>query len=91
MSQSEFSFQTRILRKHHSLPRYIVVNPEFVEGRTVAFRADVLLDGAGPFERNIRPWGKGSDVFFFKLTQPQCQKAGLQTNDKCTVTVLPMR
>ena len=76
MSQSEFSFQTRILRKHHSLPRYIGVNPEFVEGRTVSFRADVLLDGAGPFERNIRPWGKGSDVFFSTSPNPNAKKQG---------------
>jgi hypothetical protein len=49
----------------------------------------VLLNGTGPFPRNIRPWGKGSDVFFFNLTEPQCRKAGLDTNDPVTVTIMP--
>lgn len=47
-----------------------------------------MLDDAGPFERNIRPWGKGSDVFFFNLTAAQCAKARLDTNDECVVTIV---
>jgi hypothetical protein len=49
-----------------------------------------MLNEAGPFRRNIRPWGKGSDVFFFNLTAPQCEKAGLDTHDECQVTILPL-
>ena len=89
MSNAPVSFSTRILRKEDFLPRYIVVKPEHVKGRTRAFQADVMLNDAGPFRRNIRPWGKGSDVFFFNLTAPQCSKAGLDTNDACTVTIVP--
>jgi hypothetical protein len=48
-----------------------------------------MLNDAGPFRRNIRPWGKGSDVFFFNLTAPQCDEARLGTNDACTVTIIP--
>lgn len=84
------SFPARILRKEEFLPSYIVVRPEHVAGRTRAFAADVMLNGAGPFRRNIRPWGKGSDVFFFNLTAPQCDAAGLATNDTCTVTLIPL-
>lgn len=83
-------FTARILRKQDDLPRYIVVHPDLVAGRTAAFAADVMLNQAGPFRRNIRPWGKGSDVFFFNLTTPQCQKAGLDTHDTCEVTILPL-
>ncbi len=82
-------FTARILRKQESLPRYVVVKPEHVSGHTRAFPADVMLNNSGPFERNIRPWGKGSDVFFFNLTEPQCRKAGIDTNDECVVTILP--
>jgi hypothetical protein len=78
-----------VLRKEEFLPRYIVVKPDYVLGRTRAFAADVMLNDAGPFRRNIRPWGKGSDVFFFNLTAPQCDKAGLGTNDACMVTIIP--
>lgn len=89
MEKSSVRFQARILRKETFLPRYVVVKPEHVGGRNGAFSADVMLDEAGPFRRNIRPWGKGSDVFFFNLTGPQCEKAGLETNDTCTVTLAP--
>jgi hypothetical protein len=82
-------FRTRILRKQAALPRYVVVKPEYVMGRTQAFPVTVMLNDSGPFERNIRPWGKGSDVFFFNLTEPQCRKAGLDTNDECVVTIIP--
>ncbi len=82
-------FNARILRKQDFLPRYVVVKPEHVPGRTQAFVADVRLNDSPPFERNIRPWGKGSDVFFFNLTEPQCRKAGLDTNDPCVVTLTP--
>lgn len=78
-----------MLRKRDDLPRYIVVKPEHLDGRSTAFAADVMLNEAGPFTRNIRPWGKGSDVFFFNLTAPQCAKAGLETNDECVVTIVP--
>ena len=89
MAMEPVSFPARVLRKEAFLPRYIVVNPEYVPGRTRAFPADVMLNDTGPFRRNIRPWGKGSDVFFFNLTAPQCDKAGLGTNDACTVTIIP--
>lgn len=89
MAIAEVSFGARVLRKEEFLPRYIVVKPEYVRGRTRAFSADVMLNDAGPFRRNIRPWGKGSEVFFFNLTAPQCDKAGLGTNDMCTVTIVP--
>lgn len=89
MRDDPITFSTRILRKQDDLPRYVVVNPEHVSGRTAAFAADVMLNEAGPFPRNIRPWGKGSDVFFFNLTGPQCAKAGLDTGDTCVVTIHP--
>ncbi|MEM8652533.1 MAG: hypothetical protein AAGF54_18545 [Pseudomonadota bacterium] len=89
LAQEQIRFEARFLRKQENLPCYIVVNPEHVAGRTGVFAADVMLNEAGPFERNIRPWGKGSDVFFFNLTAQQCRKAGLETNDKCTVTIIP--
>ncbi len=89
MKREEIRFSARILRKQQDLPRYIVVKSEYVNGRSGAFAADVMLNKAGPFARNIRPWGKGSDVFFFNLTAPQCAKAGLDTNDDCVVTIIP--
>lgn len=89
MDQGTVTFSARILRKEDFLPRYIVVKPEHVPGRTQAFSANVMLNEAGPFLRNIRPWGKGSDVFFFNLTGPQCAKAGLETRDECRVTIIP--
>lgn len=89
MTSASVTFPAKVLRKEAFLPRYIVVKPEHVGGRTRAFPADVMLNGVGPFSRNIRPWGKGSDVFFFNLTAPQCDKAGLGTNDACTVTITP--
>ncbi|MFK0382714.1 hypothetical protein [Agrobacterium sp. NPDC090273] len=91
MDKDRVTFSTRILRKEEFLPRYIVVKPEHVTGRTGAFTADIMLNETGPFTRNIRPWGKGSDVFFFNLTAPQCTKAGLETNDECRVTIIPKR
>ncbi len=84
------TFATRVLRKQDSLPRYIVVRPEHAARQGAAYAAMVLLNDAGPFPRNIRPWGKGSDVFFFNLTEPQCRKAGLKTNDPVTVTIMPL-
>jgi hypothetical protein len=89
MDRQEMTFTARILRKEDFLPRYIVVPPEHVSGRTRSFPAGILLNGAGPFVRTVRPWGKGSDVFFFNLTAPQCTRAGLDTNDLCRVTIIP--
>lgn len=89
MERGGVTFSTRILRKEDFLPRYIIVRPEYVRGRAEAFEAAVKLNDAGPFVRNIRPWGKGSDVFFFNVTEPQCKKAGLDTNDRCTVVITP--
>lgn len=89
MDKAPISFPARVLRKEEFLPRYVVVKAKYVPGRTSAFPADVMLNNAGPFRRNIRPWGKGSDVFFFNLTAPQCDKAGLDTNDECVVTIIP--
>jgi hypothetical protein len=82
-------FTARILRKQPDLPRYVVVRPEYVAGRTEAFSAKISLNGSPSFARNVRPWGKGSDVFFFNLTQPQCQQAGLDTGDECEVRIEP--
>ncbi len=90
MTEGAITFSARILRKQPDLPRYIVVKPGHVEGRTKSFRAMVRLNGSPAFERNIRPWGKGSDVFFFNLTDPQCRKAGLDTGDLCTVCIDPV-
>lgn len=89
MAETRITFVARILRKQDSLPRYVVVKPEHAGGRSRGFAADVLLNDTGPFARNIRPWGKGSDVFFFNLTAPQCEKAGLATNDECRITLIP--
>ena len=81
------TFSARILRKQEDLPRYIVVPAEEIADRDGAFTAQVTLDGSPPFERNIRPWGKGSEVFFFNLTAAQCKKAGVDTGDRCNVTI----
>jgi hypothetical protein len=89
MEKAPVIFAARLLRKEAFLPRYIVVKPEHVNGRTVAFPAEVMLNETGPFHRIIHPWGKGSDVFFFNLTAPQCAKARLDTHDSCVVTLVP--
>jgi len=89
VSRDAIVFMARILRKQPDLPRYVVIDPQHLPGRNAAFAANVFLNGAGPFARNIRPWGKGSDVFFFNLTGPQCRKAGIGTGDRCEVTVVP--
>lgn len=88
MKRAQVSFSARVLRKQDNLPRYVVVKSQYVTGRSSAFPADVMLNDAGPFERNIRPWGKGSDVFFFNLTAQHCARAGLGTDDECTVTII---
>lgn len=90
MTNEPISFHARILRKQAELPRYVVVQSEQVRGRTKSFPADIFLNGTGPFRRNVHPWGKGSDVFFFNLTAPQCKEARLDTNDECRVTIVPM-
>jgi len=79
----------RMLRKADDLSRRIVVGAGHVRGRATAFAAEVMLNESEAFARKIRPWGKGSDVFFFNLTAKQCAKAGLETNDTCQVTVTP--
>lgn len=90
MNESVITFSARILRKQPDLPRYIVVKPAHVQAHAKSFRAIVRLNESPLFERNIRPWGKGSDVFFFNLTDPQCRKAGLDTGDLCTVNIHPI-
>jgi hypothetical protein len=90
MEKSPIVFPARILRKEPFLPRYVVVKPDHVKGKTTAFLADVMLNAARPFRRNIRPWGKGSAAFFFNLTAAQCRKAALDTNDTCEVTLIPL-
>lgn len=89
MSEATISFRVRILRKQPDLPRYVVVDPAYVAGRSTSFAAKVMLNDCGPFDRNIHPWGRGSAVFFFNLTEPQCRKAGLDTGEECQVTILP--
>lgn len=64
------TFTATILRKQDNLPRYIVVKPEHVAGRDAAFAAQVRLNNGPAFPRNIRPWGKGSDSFFFQPHRP---------------------
>ncbi|QYZ68680.1 hypothetical protein [Neotabrizicola shimadae] len=85
-----FTFTARILRKEAFLPRYVVVKPEFVLGRTGSFAALVSLNGSAPFARTVHPWGKGSEAFFFNLTEPQCRKAGVDTGSVCEVRVEPL-
>ncbi|MEM1264902.1 MAG: hypothetical protein AAGI50_02690 [Pseudomonadota bacterium] len=84
------TFTARVLRKQDDLPRYIVVMPEHVAGRTTSFKAEICLNGRGPFPRTVRPWGKGSDAFFFNLTAPQCKAAGIATHDLCEVRLTPL-
>jgi hypothetical protein len=90
MSKEGIQFSARILRKQPDLPRYVVVDPVHVAGRDAAFAATVSLNGCPEFERNIRPWGRGSGVFFFNLTEPQCRKAGVDTGDTCEVSIRPL-
>lgn len=85
---TQFGFRPEFFA-NNPICRVILVKPEHVNGRCDAFAANVMLNEAGPFPRKIRPWGKGSDVFFFNLTAPQCAKAGLATNDECAVTIIP--
>ena len=88
--QEEMKFRARILRKQAGLPRYVVVKAEFASGRVKSFQANVFLNDTGPFVRTVQPWGKGSDVFFFNLTEPQCRKAGVDTNDECSITIVTL-
>ncbi len=87
MSDGTITFTAKVLRKETFLPRYIVVKPAHVEGRSEAFTATVTLNGSPGFTRTIRPWGKGSDAFFFNLTEFQCRKAGVDTGDSCEVHI----
>lgn len=85
-----FTFTARILRKQDDLPRYVIVKPELVRGRSSSFAALVSLNGAPPFERRIHPWGKGSVAFFFNLAVPHCRAAGVDTGSEVTVQVTPL-
>ena len=96
MTSEPITFRARILRKQAGLPRYMVVQPEHVPGRTKSFPAEILLNDAGPFLRNVHPWGKGSAVFFFNLTDPQCRRVGFDIGaalgrDFCFALVAPAR
>jgi hypothetical protein len=84
------TFRARIARKQPDLPRFVVVPAELVAGRSGAFSARVTLNGGLPFQRNVRPWGKGQDVYFFNLTAPQCAKSGVDTGDICDITLAPL-
>jgi hypothetical protein len=88
MADQRITFRTRILRKQADLPRYVVLQPEHVPDRTKSFPAEIFLNDAGPFRRNVHPWGKGLPMFFINLTGPQCVKAGLDTDDECQVTII---
>lgn len=88
-SPALMSFDATVLRKQDDLPRYIVVKPAHLAGRTAAFPARVSLNGCPPFPRRVQPWGKGSDAFFFNLTQDQCRKAGVDTGDRVAVRIVP--
>jgi len=59
MNTKSICFTARVLRKQDNLPRYIVVKPEYVGGRTRAFSADVMLNDAGPFKRTEPALGQG--------------------------------
>lgn len=89
MSPDRIAFAARILRKRADLPRHVIVKPGQVGGRTASFAADVALNGTAPFARNVRPWGKGSDAFFFNLTESQWRRAGVETGDDCEVGIVP--
>jgi hypothetical protein len=82
-------FTATILRKQDDLPRYIIVKPEHLAGQTGSFAAQVSLDDGSAFARNIHPWGKGSDAFFFNLTQAQCRSSGVDTGNICEVMIIP--
>ncbi|MCJ7420527.1 hypothetical protein [Sphingomicrobium astaxanthinifaciens] len=90
MEKPRIEFSARILRKRTDLPRYIVIKPEDLLGAKQAFEALISLNGTPQFKGNIRPWGKGSDVFFFNIPSSQCQKARLETGDHCLVTITPV-
>ena len=87
MRDNEIVFSARILRKQPDLPRYIVIAPGILPLGDGPFSAQVSLNGCPPFGRTIRPWRKGSNVYFFNLTEPQCRKAGADTGDECEVIV----
>jgi hypothetical protein len=89
MAKQSLVFSAKILRKQDDLPRYIIVPAKYVAGRSDTFAALVRLNEGPPFERNIRPWGKGSDAFFFNLTAPQCKAAKVETGDECLVDIQP--
>jgi hypothetical protein len=89
LENAPVTFPARILRKEVFLPRYIVVKSVYVGRGNKPLPADVMLNETGPFRRRVRPWGKGSDVFFFNLTVPQCEKANLTTDDTCVVVLNP--
>lgn len=89
MAKPSFTFSAKILRKQADLPRYVIVPAKYVLGRSETFSASVRLNDCPPFERNIRPWSKGSDAFFFNLSAPQCKAAKLDTGDECLVTIQP--
>jgi hypothetical protein len=36
--------------------------------------------------RDIAPWGRVPTPSSSNVTEPQCRKAGLDTNDRCLVT-----
>lgn len=84
------TFRARIARKQPDLPRFVVVPAELVAGRTGAFAATVTLNGGPAFQRNVRPWGKGQDVYFFNLTEPQCTRSGVDTGDICDIVLTPL-
>ena len=89
MTAGAITFTAKILRKQEGLPRYVVVNPDLVAGRVGSFDAQVSLNDSAPFARRVHPWGKGSDAYFFNLTQVQCRKAGVGTGDVVEVRVVP--
>ncbi|WP_424940936.1 hypothetical protein [Aliiroseovarius sp. S253] len=79
-----------ILRKRDDLPCYIIVKPEIAHTFSGAFEAHVTINDSAPFHRRIHPWGKGSDAYFFNLTQVQCTKAGVRTGDRCRIAISPV-
>ncbi|MDA5093870.1 hypothetical protein O2N63_07200 [Aliiroseovarius sp. KMU-50] len=84
------TFTATILRKQENLPRYVIVKRKHIGARDTSFTAMVQLNDGPPFERRVHPWRKGSDVFFFNVTQVQVRKAGLDTGERCTVKITHM-
>ena len=73
--------------EQEDLPRYIIVKAAHMAGHKKTSSARVSLNDGPAFGRNIRPWGKGSDAWFFNLTQDQCRRSDARTGDRVKVRI----